>query len=154
MTTAYTLPDLHEPLLALLLADDELVARTGGRIATRAPADVTTPYAVLRCSASPLSTSSRSVGWRGSVQVHGCATLPVDGVYPETLAWRICAAAARVLDRSGQQTWAETEPGGRSVTYTPRLTDGPLPMDPDKSRGPDVVVYWAMVRATFPIHLR
>lgn len=154
MTTAYTLPDLHEPIRELLLADAEFAALTGGRLATRAPDDVTTPYAVFRCAANPLSSSSRSVGWRGGVQVHGCATRPVGDVYPETLAWRICAAAARILDRSGQQTWTETDPGGRELTYTPRLTDGPLPMDPDKTRGPDTVVYWALIRATFPIHLR
>jgi hypothetical protein len=153
VTAAYTIPDLHEPIRALLLADTEFAALTGGRLATRAPADVTVPYAVLRCSANPLSASSRSVGWRGGVQVHGCATRPVGDTMPETLAWRICAVAARILDRSGQQTW--TEPGGdRAVTYTPRLTDGPLPMEPDKTRGDDNVVYWAMVRATFPIHLR
>lgn len=153
MTAAYTIPDLHEPIRALLLADTEFAALTGGRLATRAPADVTAPYAVLRCSANPLSASSRSVGWRGGVQVHGCATRPVGDAMPESLAWRICAVAARILDRSGQQTWPE--PGGdRTVTYTPRLTDGPLPMEPDKTRGDDAVVYWALVRATFPIHLR
>ena len=153
VTAAYTIPDLHEPIRALLLADTEFAALTGGRLGTRAPADVTTPYAVLRCSASPLSASSRSVGWRGGVQLHGCATRTVGTVYPETLAWNICAVAARVLDRSGQQTWAEPD-SDRTVTYTPRLTDGPLPMEPNTSRGEDAVVYWALIRATFPIHLR
>lgn len=153
MTTAYAIPDLHEPIRAQLLADAEFAQLTGDRCATRAPDDVTVPYAVLRCSANPLSSSSRSVGWRGGVQVHGCATQPVGGVMPETLAWQICAAAARVLDRGGQQIWLE--PGGdRQVVYTPRLTDGPLPMDPDKTRGEADVVYWALIRATMPIHLR
>lgn len=154
MTAAYTLPDLTEPMRALLLADTEFSDLTGGRLATRAPGDVTEPYAVLRCSANPLSTASRSVGWRGGVQLHGCAARPVDGVMPETIAWRICAAAARVFDRSGQQTWTETDPGGRALTYTPRLADGPLPMDPDKTRGEDAVVYWALIRAELTIHLR
>ncbi|WP_432845975.1 tail completion protein gp17 [Amycolatopsis sp. CA-161197] len=154
MTAAYTLPDLHEPIRALLLADAEFAALTGGRLATRAPDDVTAPYAVFLCEANPLSESSRSVGWRGTVRLNGCATRPVGAVLPETLAWRICAAAARVLDRSGQQTWAEDDPDGRTVTYTPRLTDGPLAMTPDTSRGPETVVYWRTIRATFPIHLR
>jgi hypothetical protein len=154
MTTAYALPNLHIPIREQLLADAEFAALVGGRLGTRAPGDVLTPYAVLRCSANPLSASSRSVGWRGGVQVHGCAAREVDGFAPEDIAWKICAAAARVLDRSGQQTWTETEPGGRTLTYTPRVTDGPLPMDPNTSRGEDNVVYWALIRATFPIHLR
>lgn len=154
MTAAYTLPDLFEPIRALLLADAEFAALTGGRVATRAPDDVTAPYAVLVCEANPLSSSSRSVGWRGTVRLNGCATGPVDGVLPETLAWKVCAAAGRVLDRSGQQTWTQPELGGRTVTYTPRLTDGPLAMTPDTSRGPDTVVYWRTIRATMPIHLR
>lgn len=154
VTAAYTLPDLTEPIRALLLGDDEFTDLTSGRLATRAPADVTTPYAVISCSANPLSASSRSVGWRGGVVLHGCASRPVGSALPETLAWRICAAAARVLDRSGQQTWTETEPGGRTLTYTPRLTDGPLAMPPDTTRGEDAVIYWRLIRATMPIHLR
>jgi hypothetical protein len=154
MTTAYTLPDLHIPIRELLLADAEFAALVGGRIGSRAPDQVNAPYAVIRCSANPLSASSRSVGWLGGVQLHGCAAQPVNDVSPEQIAWKIAAAGARILDRSGQQIWVEPQSGGRSVTYTPRVTDGPLPMDPDKTRGPDTVIYWVFVRATFPIHLR
>lgn len=154
MTTAYAIPDLHIPIREQLLADTEFAALVGGRLGTRAPGDVNAPYAVLRCSANPLSASSRSVGWRGGVQLHGCATRDVGGLSPEQVAWKICAAAARVLDRSGQQTWTEAESDGRSLTYTPRVTAGPLPMDPNTSRGPDAVVYWSLITATMPIHLR
>lgn len=154
MTTAYAIPDLHIPIREQLLADAEFASLVGGWVGTRAPDNVLAPYAVIRCSANPLSSSSRSVGWRGGVQLHGCAARHVDGIAPESVAWRICAAAARVLDRCGQQTWAEPESGGRTVIYTPRVTDGPLPMDPDKSRGEDAVVYWSLIRATMPIHLR
>ncbi|MFD8496340.1 hypothetical protein [Amycolatopsis sp. NPDC059657] len=147
MTGTYTLPNLAEPIRELLLADGPFAALTQSRLGTRAPEDVTTPYAVLRCAASPLSSSSRSVGWRGTVQLHGCATGWVNSKAPETVSWDICAAAARVLDRSGQQIWGD-------VTYTPRLTDGPLPMDPDRSRGEANVVHWALIRAELIIHLR
>lgn len=154
MTTAYALPNLHIPIREQLLADAEFAALVGGRVGTRAPDQVNAPYAVIRCAANPLSASSRSVGWRGTVQLHGCAARDVGDLAPEDVAWKIAAAGARILDRSGQQTWTETEPDGRSLTYTPRVTDGPLPMDPDKTRGPDAVVYWVFVRAEFPIHLR
>lgn len=144
--SAPVLPNLFQPVADRLLADALFGSLVPGRLGPGAPADVTLgPYAVLRVSVSPLS--GKGVAWRATAALHGCTTGWVDDKHPDTVVWDIAAAAAAVFHRAANVVW-------QNLSYTARVTDGPLPMDPDTSRGEATPVYWAMVRADLTIHAR
>jgi hypothetical protein len=143
--TAPVLPPMAGALSDLLLADPAFTALIPGGLATSAPDDVTRPYAVHSVSAAPLS--GKGVAYRGTFAVHGCATKWNGTTAPDTIAWNIVAAAAAVLNRAANVPW-------RNTFYTTEVQLGPLPMDPDKSRGDATPVYWALIRGELRIRVR
>lgn len=142
--TAPILPNMAGALAELLLADATFTTLTGGRLATSAPDDVTDPYAVHSVSVAPMT--GKGVAYRGTFAVHGCASGWSGSTAPDTLAWDIVAAAAAVLSRASNVEW-------RNTRYTAEVQLGPLPMDPDKSRGEATPVYWALIRGELRIRV-
>lgn len=145
MMTVPVLPPMAGALADLLLADSAFTALIPGGLATSAPKDVTRPYAVHYVSAAPLS--GKGVAYRGSFAVHGCATTWDGGTAPDTIAWNIVSTAAAVLNRAANVPW-------RNTFYTAEVHTGPLPMDPDKTRGDATPVYWALIRGELRIRVR
>jgi hypothetical protein len=139
------MPPLTGAVRELLLADPDFVLASGGRLATKAPSDVTTPWAVMRTSVTPVGANT--VAWRGTAQVNGCCAFPVGDLAPEDVAWNIAAHAARIFGRARNVNW-------QNVTYSSRVETGPIPGVPDLSRGDSSPVYWVFVRAELSIHLR
>lgn len=142
--TAPTLPPLTGAVRDLLLPDGSFSAACHGRLGTRAPDDVTIPYAVMRVDANP--AGGNGVAWRCTVQLNGCCTRPIDDVEPEDVAWNIAAHAARIFDHARNITW-------NTFTYSGRVQMGPIPSI-DRSRGDNAPVYWAFIRAELTAHLR
>jgi hypothetical protein len=143
--TAPTMPPLTGAIRELLFADPDFVTACFGRLATKAPDDVTEPYAVLRTSATPVGANT--VAWRGTAQINGCCGFPVADTDPEDVAWNIAAHAARIFGRARNVSW-------QNVTYSSRVETGPIPGVPDKTRGDGAPIYWVFVRADLSIHLR
>jgi len=143
--TAPILPDMAGAIAELLMADVTFAALIPGGLATAAPEKVTQPYAVHRVSVVPMS--GKGVAYRGTFALHGCTTGWVGTTAPDTVAWNIVAAGAAVLSRAANIAW-------RNVRYTAEVTDGPMPMDPNKTRGDATPVYWALIRGDLRIRVR
>jgi hypothetical protein len=141
--TAPELPWIPPAARALLLADTAFAAACGSRCSTRAPSDVTQPYATLTASVVPVDVSAGV--WLPLVQVDGwCA--PGGPQDPEQAAWRIAATAAAVFARARNV-------GYQNTRYSARVTDGPL-TDVDETRGKANPIYRALIRAELVVHAR
>lgn len=146
MATPLTQPQPWIPgaVRVLLLSDAGFVAACGGRCSTRAPSDVTQPFAVIRVAGNNAITPD-GVAFSPLVQVEGwCA--PGGDADPESTAWGIAAQAARVLGRARNV-------GYESLRYSARVVDGPMPGPVDTSRGASTPLYRALVRAELTAHL-
>ena len=142
--TAPTRPMLTGAVRELLLGDAAFASLCGGRLGSKSPADVTTPYATMSVSATPIAGGG--VVWRCTAQVKGCCSVAIGGLEPEEVAWDIAAAAARVFDHARNVVW-------RNVAYSGRVELGPMPGS-DLTRSESEPVYWALVRADLTAHLR
>lgn len=141
--TAPVLPYMAVPIRAYLMADTAFNDACLGRCSTRAPADVTSPYATVAATANPIEPSAGV--WSPMVQVDGwCPKAGYAGEDPEAVVWRIAAAAAARLSVA-----RNVEHGG--IFYSARVTDGPLP-GVDTSRGEDAPLYRALIRAEITVH--
>lgn len=143
---APTVPWIPPAVRALLLADPAFAAACYGRCSTRAPGDVTVPYATVQVPGGfPLDASAGV--WSPLVQVDGwCAPPGPDGVDPEDAVWRIASAAGAVLSRVRNVAWL-------NMHFSARVVSGPLP-DVDTTRGTANPLYRALVRAELTIHAR
>lgn len=141
--TAPVLPFVPAAVRALLAASLDFTALVpAGRITTRAPADVTTPFALVRSPGS-LPIEAAAGVWSPLVQVEGFT--PAGGtVDPEVVVWRIAAAAAAILCRARNVAH-------EGMRFSARVTDGPL-ADVDTSRGSSAPLYRALVRAELTLH--
>jgi hypothetical protein len=145
---APSIPYVPRLVRALLLADDPFVELCGGRLGTRAPVDITVPWAKLDVSTgAPILASAGA--WRPLVQVGGwCA--PGGGVDPEVAAWNIAARAAAVLCRV--RNWPIDLPDVVGAWSVRSILEGPTALL-DDSRGDSVPVYGAFVRAEVALHV-
>lgn len=144
--TAPVLPFVPAAVRAFLAAAPTFTALVStDRITTRAPADVTTPFALVRLAGGGFPVEASAGAWAPLVQVEGYA--PAGGtVDPEVVVWRIAATAAAVLCRARNV-------GFESTAWSARLTDGPI-ADVDTSRGQSAPLYRALVRAELTLHAR
>ncbi|MEV6897449.1 hypothetical protein [Amycolatopsis sp. NPDC051372] len=141
--TAPVLPHLAGAVRALLLADATFAALAPGGVAPAAPAEVTVPYAVMLCSVTPINAAAGA--YRGTVALNGCAARPVGSKQPLTAAWDIAARAAAVFACVRNTAY-------ENVRYTARVTDGPIELRPDTSRGEATPVYGAQIRVELTLH--
>lgn len=136
--TAPTLPWVQGAGLALLRADAAFMAACWGRLDSRPPEDVSTPYAVLWLAGN-IPGDDGGATYLPLLQLSGWSPeltdRDVDGV-----VWTIAAEAARVFGSTEQARW-------RNFGYRPRLTDGPQFHAPDRSRGDANALYGAFMRA-------
>jgi hypothetical protein len=141
--TAPVVPHLAGAVRAFLLGDASFAALVPGGLLTAAPTDVTKPFAVMLTSATPLSADAGA--WRGTIALNGCATIPSGTTQPLTVAWDIAATAAALFARARNVVY-------QTIVYSARVTDGPMEMPLDKSRGDAAPVYGVQVRAELTIH--
>ena len=139
------LPFIPAAVRALLIASADFTALVAAtRIATRLPASVTAPCAVVKAPpATPVEVSAGA--WAPLVQVEGYCP-PGGDVDPEVVVWNIAATAAAVLSRAWNVSF-------QSMHYSARVTDGPL-ADVDTSRGAGSPLYRALIRAELRVHVR
>lgn len=138
------LPYLPALLRGYLLADATFSGLCGGRCGTRAPADITTPYAVVQAPGGFPADASAGA-WVPLAQVNGWCAPGNGATDPEVAAWNIAARAAVLLSRARNVVWAG--PNGSPARWSvSRIIDGPLPIR-DDSRGEAVPVYGCLVRA-------
>lgn len=137
-----TLPWMPGAIRAILLADSNFTALCD-RVLTRAPQDASEPYVTVQVVGGfPLAGDD--VAFSPMVQVNAwCA--PGGAVDPEVTAWNIAAQAAKTLARAKNVLY-------EGASYSARLTDGPL-TDVDTSRGDDVPLYRALIRAELVVHV-
>jgi hypothetical protein len=141
--TAPALPYVPGMLRAWLLADLEFSGLVGGRCGTRAPRDVTQPFAVVQ-SPGGFPADASAGAWLPLAQVNGwCA--PANGVEPEVVAWNIAARAAAVLSRARNVAWTGAD-GLIAHWSVTRVIDGPLPIL-DTTRGEDAPLFGCLIRA-------
>lgn len=139
-----SLPWIPGAVRALLLADPEFAEACPGGVSPRAPADVTRPYATVQAVGNYQMDANATV-YRPLIQVDGwCGSTSSS---PQPLAWRVAAEAARVLSAARNAPWQD-------LHFTARLTDGPMELPPDVSRGPSLPVYRAVIRAELTVHVQ
>ncbi|APU20948.1 putative DUF3168 family protein (plasmid) [Actinoalloteichus sp. GBA129-24] len=139
-----TLPWIPGAIRALLLADPVFVEACPGGVTPRAPSDVTRPYATVQAAGNYQMDQSSTV-FRPLIQIDGwCGGTSAS---PQPLAWRVAAEAARVLSTARNAAWGD-------LHFTARITDGPMELSPDVSRGPSLPVYRAVIRAELTVHVR
>ncbi|WP_409186492.1 hypothetical protein F9C11_20575 [Amycolatopsis sp. VS8301801F10] len=141
--TAPVLPHLAGLARALLLADSAFAALVPGGLASAAPADVTKPFAVMLTSVTPINAAAGA--YRGDLALNGCASIRFAGKEPLTAAWDIAARAAAVFATVRNASYDQ-------VRYSARVTDGPMEMPIDKTRGTAMPVFGVQVRAELTIH--
>ncbi|GAA3877808.1 hypothetical protein GCM10022243_48150 [Saccharothrix violaceirubra] len=136
------LPWIPPAIRRLLLADPLFAAAVpGGRVSTRAPGDVTTPFVTIQLP-TPLGAMGGG-GYKPLVQVDAWSAT-VGGDDPEGVVWRIAMTAKNTLERARNVPY-------QSMHYSCRVLDaGPLP--PDTSRGTSSPLYRAMVRVEMTVH--
>ncbi|WP_116206226.1 hypothetical protein [Amycolatopsis circi] len=141
--TAPVLPHLAGLARQLLLADPTFTALTPGGLASAAPATITKPFAVILTSVTPIDAAAGA--YRGDLAINGCASIPFGDKEPLTAAWDIAARAAALLATVRNASYEQ-------VRYSARVTDGPMEMPLDKTRGPATPVFGVQVRAELLIH--
>ncbi len=136
------LPWIPGAVRRLLLADPTFTAvLPAGRVSTRAPGDVTTPFATIQLPA-PVGVMGGG-GYKPLVQIDAWCARGGDDE-PERMVWRIAVTAKDVLAKARNVPY-------ESMYYSCRVLDvGPLP--PDTSRGTSTPLYRAMVRAELTVH--
>lgn len=142
--TAPVLPWIPPAIRTLLLADSGFSATCGGRCSTRAPSNVTAPYATIQTPGG-FALDASAGAWTPLVQVDGWCP-PGGATDPEKAVWAIAATAAAVLSRARNIAY-------QNIHYTARVTDGPL-TDEDVTRGAANPLYRALIRAELVIHAR
>jgi len=143
--SAPVLPFMPSAVRAYLLSKPDFSAACLNRCSTRAPADVSKPYATVASTANPVEASAGV--WSPLVQLDGwCPKGGWEGVDPEAVAWRIASLGAAWLARARNVQY-------QNVAYTARVAAGPL-TDIDTSRGPDNPLYRALVHVELTLHAR
>lgn len=139
------LPYVPGMVRAFLLEDATFSELCGGHCATRAPRDVTRPFARIQAPGGfPFDASAGA--WSPTLQLDGWAA-PAAGLDPEVAAWDIAVRGAALLSRVRNRPWQN------AYWSVERIIDGPLPRL-DESRGEDVPLYGAMVRAELRIKVQ
>ncbi len=144
--TAPVLPFVPTAVRAYLTAASPFIAVVPAfRVATRAPSDVTTSFALVRLAGGGFPVEASGGVWSPLVQVEGYAP-PGGPADPEVVVWRIAATAAALLSRARNVAYD-------SMSWSARVTDGPF-ADVDTSRGQSAPLYRALVRAELTLHAR
>lgn len=139
------LPPIRRVVRDFLVADTTFV--TGlppARLVFKAPADVTTPFALIRV---PLNSaiSGDDVAWSPIVQIDGlCAESTADA---DDVAWAIVANALSVLAKARNVAY-------QNIRYSARLIDGPMSLPADVSRGASNPLARVVGRVELTIHNR
>lgn len=137
------LPWFHAAVRELLAADAQFMQACLGRVAEKAPSDVTKPYATIQF---PTSIGSMGGGgYRPMVQVDGwCPLAGHGGDEASKVAWRIATRAQRAFS-TARNVQFET------MHYSARPTDL-MPLPADVSRGESSPLVRAMCRAILTVH--
>lgn len=146
MTVESDLPWVPGAVRSVLLADTAFATSCGNRLATsRAPSTVTEPFGLLRVVVGSLYPLGGG-GYRVDVQLDAyCPEAGYGDEEADPIVWRIANRAVRVLQRTKNQRHQTMHWSVSAIPFA-----GPL--DPDKSRGEDAVLYRAAVRAELAIH--
>lgn len=124
------LPHVPSAMRSLLLADPAFKAACLERCTVKkAPLDVTKPFAVVQAPGN-IPIDDRGWALKPLVQVNGWC--PENWTAdPDLTSWDIATAAMKVFAGARNVTYVDAR---GSMTYSARLTDGPLPAE-DTSRG-------------------
>lgn len=144
-----SIPWLVPPIRALLLADTTFVSLCS-RVASKAPAEVTTPYAVIQIPGN-ITISGDSVASGPLIQVSAWCPADYATAEAEGVVWDIAARAAWVIGRARNVTYTAT---AGTISYSGRHTDGPLAHLPDTSRGTSVPLLGALIRAELTVKVQ
>lgn len=142
--TAPVLPFVPAAIRAYLGADPAWTALVPlARTTTRAPLNVTTPYALIK--APPAVPIEASAGmWSPLVQVEFYCPRGIAGQDSEVVAWKGAATAAAILSRARNVPY-------QTMRWKARIVDGPL-ADVDVSRGEATPIDRAIIRAELTVH--
>lgn len=139
------LPWIPAAVRALLLADVTFMGTlAGARLVFKAPPDVTTKFGTIQVPGNN-AIDGGGVAWSPLVQVDGWC--PMSDANADALAWSIASAAAMVFGRARNVTY-------QNISYSARIVDGPMAMDPDISRGESNPLARALIRAELTVHNR
>lgn len=138
------LPWIPGAVMEWLLADTPFAQACHNRLSTRAPSDVSVPYATLQLPA-PGSDLGGGV-YKQLLQIDGwCAGSWADED-PEVVAWRMAT-------RAGQRLRLARNVPYQTMHYSVRPFEvGPLPAD--TTRGDSVPLYHAVMRGEITVHNR
>lgn len=105
------------------------------------PPDVTSTFLRIRS----LTTTPLGVGNVARVPFLQCDAVTPDGDNAHNLVWDLCEL---VID---ELTYARNVQYSETVSYTARVTDGPIP-EPDRSRGDATTLRRALIRVELRAH--
>ncbi|MDF2968946.1 MAG: hypothetical protein K0Q93_2724 [Nocardioidaceae bacterium] len=141
------LPWIPGAIREALLEDAEFVSACGGasRIATtRAPSDVTKPFALTRLVVNSVTTLGGG-GYRAWVQIDGfCPAGGFSGEEAEPIVWRIATRGKRALEQVRNRAYQTMH-----FSCHPRAVGA---LDPDDSRGDDTPLSRAAAQIEVVIH--
>jgi hypothetical protein len=141
------LPWIPAAIRQALLEDAAFVAACGGagRIATtRAPSDVTKPFALARLVVNSVTTLGGG-GYRAWIQIDGfCPVTGYGGEEADPIAWRIATRGKRALERVRNRPYESMR-----FSCHPRAVGA---LDPDDSRGDDATLSRAAAQIEVVIH--
>lgn len=132
------MPWISGALIQTLKGDADYMLACGGRISSRARADVSQPYSTVQAITNPPIRPDRAA-WRPLLQFVGwCPPGAAGGEDPAVVAWRMAANGIRAILRV-DGLWSYDGWHGRFDVVL-----GPIE-DVDITRGPDAPVYGARV---------
>lgn len=139
------LPWIPDVIRERLLEDSTFTLLIGpSRVGFQQPPDVAAPFVVIQAPGN-IPISGDGVAWSPLVQVDGycMASDPL----ARKITWDLVSAAAYVLGRTRNVTY-------QTISYSARITDGPMEGAPDKSRGDSSVLIRSLIRAELTVHAR
>lgn len=145
---APVLPYVPGAVRAFLLADAGFRQLAHDRCATRAPADVLRPFAIVQALPSVRGDASAGV-WTPVVQVTGWCGKEAGAAQeldPEVVAWNIALHAAALLSRARNVAY-------QTMHWSGDVYEGPIRLV-DRSRGEATPLYGQGVRAFVRLHAR
>lgn len=144
-----SIPWLVPPIRALLLADTTF-STLCPRVGSKAPSDVTTPYAVIQVPGN-IPISGDGVASSPLAQVSAWCPADYAAAEAEGVVWDITARAAWLLGRARNVTYTAL---AGTISYSGRHTDGPLAHAPDTTRGTSAPLLGALIRCELTVKVQ
>lgn len=139
------LPWIPAAIREALRLDATFTTATLDRISTtKAPGDVTKPFAMVRLVVNSVTTLGGG-GYRAWVQIDGfCPDAGYNGEEADSIVWRIATRGKRALEQVRNRPY-----GSMHFSCHPRAVGT---LDPDDSRGDDVILRRAAAQVEVLIH--